>query len=100
GTRYSKVNPKARNKAPLFDQIKVGTQLSEALQKPLDHSHLSLTRVTLDDEGKKLTFVAEEWQFEYELAADKLTKLRKAPALPPTPPGRGGTTDERQQFFE
>ena len=99
GTRYWKVNPKLHSKEPLFDQVKVGTQLSEALQKPLDHQRLPLERVSLNDEGTKLTFVAEEWRFEYDLAADKLTKLGKVPPLP-TAPGPNATAEERRQFFE
>ena len=94
GTRYWKVNPKLHSKEPLFDQVKVGTQLSEALQKPLDHQRLPLERVSLNDEGTKLTFVAEEWRFEYDLAADKLTKLGKVPPLP-TAPGPNATAEER-----
>ncbi len=99
GTRYWKVNPKQQTKEPLFDAVKLGTQLSEALQKPLDHQRLPLERVTLNDEGTKLTFVAEEWRFEYDLAADKLAKLGKLPPLPATP-GPNATADERRRFFE
>jgi hypothetical protein len=99
GTRYWKVNSKQRSKDPLFDAVKLGTQLSEALQKPLDHQRLPLERVALDDEGAKMTFVAEEWRFEYDLAADKLTKLGKAPPLPAAP-GPNATAEERRRFFE
>jgi dipeptidyl aminopeptidase/acylaminoacyl peptidase len=100
GTRWWKVNAQHRTKEPLFDHAKLATHLSELLQKPLDHARLPLTRVTVDDEGKKLTFVVEDWQYEYDLAADKLAKLRKAPPLPAGPPGRGGLTEERRLFFE
>ncbi|HEX5271629.1 MAG TPA: DPP IV N-terminal domain-containing protein [Gemmataceae bacterium] len=99
GTRYWKVNPKQQTKEPLFDAVKLGTQLSESLQKPMDHQRLPLERVALNDDGTKLTFVAAEWRFEYDLAADKLTKLGKAPALP-APPGPNATAEERRRFFE
>src|SRR5262249_5630544 len=99
GTRYWKVNPRQRTKEPLFDQVKLGTQLSEAVQKPLDHNRPPLIRVPLDDEGKKLPFAAEDWRLQYARAADNLPKLGKVPPLPP-PPGPGASVEERNRYFE
>jgi dipeptidyl-peptidase 4 len=125
GTNYYRVNPKLKTKEPLFDRAKLGTLLSEMVRKPLDPASLPITRLSVNDEGTKLKFVVEEpvpasagdappagakgkggrggvgdprprgTQYEYDLAAEKLTKLGPAPAAPAGPgdgpfAGRGG----------
>jgi dipeptidyl aminopeptidase/acylaminoacyl peptidase len=91
GTTYYRVNPKNATKEPLFDQVKLGTLLSEMVQKPLDAASLPLTRLEVNAEGTKAKFVVADLQYEYELQAEKLSKLGKAPpAPPPGPGGRGG----------
>lgn len=99
GTHYYRVDPKQGSKQPLFDYVKLGTQLSEAIQKPLDPATLPLSRLTINDEGTKLKFVVEEFQYEYDLPGEKLTKLGKAPPAPRgLPPG--ADQSERRRFFE
>jgi dipeptidyl aminopeptidase/acylaminoacyl peptidase len=91
GTNYYRVNPKLAAKAPLFDRVRLGMLLSEMIQKPLDATSLPLTRVEINDEGTKIKFVVADLQYEYELQAEKLTKLGKAPPAPaPGPGGRRG----------
>jgi dipeptidyl aminopeptidase/acylaminoacyl peptidase len=87
GKQWYRVNPQAATKEPLFDRVKLGAQLSELVRKPLEALQLPLTRVALNDEATKLKFVNEDLQFEYDLRAEKLTKLGKAPPLPPGPAG-------------
>jgi dipeptidyl aminopeptidase/acylaminoacyl peptidase len=82
GTQYYRVNPRQGTREPLFDRVKLGTLLSEAIQKPLDAATLPLTRMSSNDEGTKIKFVVEDFQYEYDLQAEKLAKLGKAPPVP------------------
>jgi dipeptidyl aminopeptidase/acylaminoacyl peptidase len=103
GKTWWRVDPHQATKVPLFDHAKVATFLSEAVQKPLDAAQLPLTRVSINDEGTKIKFVVDDTQFDYDLAAEKLTKLGKAPPAPVAAfGGRGGRgfqqrQDEQQQ---
>lgn len=90
GTNYYRVNPRHASKEPLFDRVKLGTLLAEMIQKPLDPPNLPLTRVEINDEGTKIKFVVEEFEYEYELLSEKLAKLGKAPPAPPPGPGGPG----------
>jgi dipeptidyl aminopeptidase/acylaminoacyl peptidase len=92
GKQWYRVNPREATKEPLFDRVKLGAQLSEQLRKPLDPQQLPLTTVSLNDDTGKLKFVAGEFQFEYDLRAEKLSRLGKAPVGPP-----GGMSPETQQ---
>ncbi len=101
GTDYWRVDAKQGTKTPLFDRVKLATQLSEMLHKPVDAAQLPITRLSINDEGTKLKFVVEEFQYEYELPADKLTKLGKAPPAPRFGPGgEGGRGEFRRRFEE
>jgi dipeptidyl aminopeptidase/acylaminoacyl peptidase len=82
GTDYWRVDPKSATKSPLFDRAKLATQLAELTHKPIDPVQLPLTRASLNEEGTKLKFVVEELQYEWDLPAEKLTKLGKAPPAP------------------
>jgi dienelactone hydrolase len=81
GKHFVRVNPQQGTRAPLFDRVKLATQLSEMTRKPLEPAQLPLTRVSVSDDGNTMKFVAESFQYAYDLRADKLTKLGKAPAL-------------------
>ncbi len=89
GTDYWRVDSKAATKTPLFDRAKLATQLSELTQNPIDPVQLPLTRPSMNAEGTKLKFVVGEWQYEWELPAEKLTKLGKAPPATRPQGGRG-----------
>jgi dienelactone hydrolase len=80
GMRYWKVDPTKKGKAPLFDHALLAAALSEASKKPLDADTLRLDRVVVAADGKKLTFVFGETQYEYDLTANKMKALGKAPA--------------------
>ncbi|HEY7328654.1 MAG TPA: DPP IV N-terminal domain-containing protein [Gemmataceae bacterium] len=82
GTDYWRVNPSSATKTPLFDRAKLATQLAELTHMPIDPIQLPLTRESLNDEGTKLRFVVGELQYEWDLSAEKLTKLGKAPTGP------------------
>ena len=78
GVKYWKVDPERRTKEPLFDQVKLAAQLSEAVKKPLDAGSLPLLRLKISDDAKLLTFQSGETLFEYTLATEKLTNKGKA----------------------
>jgi dipeptidyl aminopeptidase/acylaminoacyl peptidase len=97
GTNYYRVNARLGTKEPLFDHVKLCTLLSEATQKPLDATQLPLARVSINGEGTALKFVTEDTQYEYDLKAEKLTRLGKAPPAPQFGPGRGGRGQVQRQ---
>ena len=82
GMKYWKVDAAKKEKSPLFDHVVLAAALSEATHKPLDAETLRLDRLTVSNDSKKLTLVAEGTRYEFDLAAGKLKSLGKAP-----PPG-------------
>ncbi len=99
GTNWYRVNPKQLTREALFDRAKLGSQLSEMTQKPVEATQLPLTRVSLNDTGDKMKFVVSDFQYEYDLQGEKLAKLGKAPPAPPQQPaGPGGGQFQRRQF--
>jgi len=83
GTQFYRVNPQQATREPLFDNARLATLLSEMTRKPLDPVLLPLANVSVNDDGNKMKFVTEGFQYEYDLRADNLVKLGKAPATPP-----------------
>ena len=102
GTSYVRVDPRNATKTPLFDHVKLASQLMEQIQKPLDPAALSLARLSVNDEGTKLKFVADDFDYEYDLATEKLTKLGKAQAqaAPAVPAGGFRSREEFDRFRE
>jgi len=94
GKQWYKVQPKDAKKTPLFDRSKLAAQLSVEVRKPLDPLSLPITRGSLSEDGGKFKFVTETTQFEYDLAAEKLTKLGPAPKAPT---GIGAMSPAQQQ---
>jgi dipeptidyl aminopeptidase/acylaminoacyl peptidase len=92
GKHWYRVDPRAASKEPLFDRVRLGALLSEQVRKPLDPSQLPIARLSLSDDGTKLKFVTDNLLFEYDLKAEKLDKLGKAPAVPF---GAGGLNAEQ-----
>ncbi len=94
GKQWYKVQLVQAKKEALFDRVKLAGQLSVEVRKPLDHLQLPITRGALSDDGAKFKFVADDWQFEYDLSAEKLAKLGKASAVPG---GVGAMSPDQQQ---
>lgn len=97
GTKYYRVDPSKRTKAPLFDATKLASQLSELTAVPTDTRTLAITRSQINDEGTKLKFVVGEFQYEFDLLTEKLVKLGKAPPVSRFGPPRGGEEKERER---
>jgi dipeptidyl aminopeptidase/acylaminoacyl peptidase len=102
GLAYWRVDPARPNKEPLFDPARVAAALSEVTKKPLDAATLALGRVSVTDDGKKLKFVFDEYQYEYDLAAGTLTKGAKAPrtGFQPSPEMLARMTEEQRRQLE
>jgi len=101
GTNFWRVDPEAARKEPLFNHSKVALQLSELLQKPAEAMQLPITRASISEDGGKFKFVSGEWQFEYDLKAEKLAKLGKAPAgASMQRPPENASEEERRRWFE
>jgi len=49
--------------------------------------------MSMSDDAGKLKFVADQWQFEYDLRGETLAKLGKAPPMP----GPGANSPEQLQ---
>src|SRR5262249_2032816 len=94
GRQWYLVNPAQAKKDPLFDRVKMAAQLSEEVRKPLDPLQLPIIRGSISDDGAKFKFVADEFQFEYDLRAEKLVKQGKAA---PIVGGLGAMSAEQQQ---
>ncbi len=94
GKQWYKVQPSQTKKEPLFDRATLAGQLSVEVRKPLDPLQLPLVRGSLSEDGAKFKFVADDWQFEYDLAAEKLAKLGK---VAPAPTGINAMSPEQQQ---
>ena len=50
GKHFVRVNPQQGTRTPLFDRVKLATQLSEMTKKPLEPAQLPLTRVSVSDD--------------------------------------------------
>ncbi|MFO0851096.1 MAG: prolyl oligopeptidase family serine peptidase [Gemmataceae bacterium] len=96
GTRYWKVDPAKKERAPLFDHVALAAALSEASKKPLDGDTLRLDRPVVSADGKTLSFVFGEFRYEYALADGKLKQTGKATAAGPMAPEQ--IERMRQQF--
>ncbi|MCW5943033.1 MAG: DPP IV N-terminal domain-containing protein [Fimbriimonadaceae bacterium] len=96
GTKFWKVDPKARKKEPLFDAHAMAAALSELHKKPYDHTNLPITTVTVDEKGEKVRFTIENVRYEWDI--EKKT-LAKAPPAPRTggEAGAGGENTQDQQ---
>jgi dipeptidyl-peptidase-4 len=88
GTRYWKVDPTKKERLPLFDHVALAASLSELAKKPLDGDTLRLDRIVVAEDGKKLTFVYGQNQYEWDLTGGKMKSLGTAP------PGAGPMSPE------
>src|SRR5262245_59748767 len=101
GTNWYRVHAKFGTKEPLFDRVKLAALLTEASQKPIDPAQLPLQRISINDEGTKLKFVVDDYQYEYELTTEKISKLGKAPAAPTgVPPGFTASQEDFERMRE
>lgn len=87
GKKWWRVNAAQATKTPLFDYDIMTAKLSELSHKPLEATDLPLTRERVNNEGTKLTFVTEGYDYEFDLTSSELKQTGKAQAAAG---GRGG----------
>jgi dienelactone hydrolase len=95
GTSYWLVDPAKKAKKPLFDRVKLASQLAEMSRRPVDADTLSLRATSMDNEGKRFRFAFGERAYEFDLASEKLADKGKAPPETPATPGAPGTGRRR-----
>ncbi|QDH80374.1 prolyl oligopeptidase family serine peptidase [Echinicola soli] len=74
GQVYKKVDVKNKQKSALFDQEKMGDQLSNTLEDTIKPYSLPISKVTVKEHGKLLTFIAKDYHWEYDLVAETLSQ--------------------------
>src|SRR5205085_3890343 len=77
GTNYYRVDARKGTKEALFDQDKLAALLSELSHKPVEPVALTtqlMRNVSVTADGTKMRFASGEYQYEYDLKSEKLTK--------------------------
>ncbi|NRA95771.1 MAG: DPP IV N-terminal domain-containing protein, partial [Planctomycetes bacterium] len=102
GTHYWLVDPNRKSKVELFDRESLAAQLTEACRKARDAGDLKIASLKLDDTGEKMTFTADEFEFEYERSTGKLTKKdkKKKAAAAPSRSRRSRSSDDEKKETE
>ncbi|HYT87410.1 MAG TPA: DPP IV N-terminal domain-containing protein [Gemmataceae bacterium] len=95
GRQFYRVNAQQATREPLFNNAKLATLLSEMTRKPLEPALLPLSGVSVGDDGNKMKFVTGEFRYEYDLRAEQLVKLGKAPVGPPV---FGGSPEQLERL--
>ncbi len=93
GTKFYRVDSRARSKKPLFDAAKMAEQLSEMVHRPYDTTNLPITTVSFTKDGKSFRFVVEGTRYEFELATATLKDVGKV--KPGDPPEEGALPQGR-----
>ncbi|MGE5102690.1 MAG: DPP IV N-terminal domain-containing protein, partial [Deltaproteobacteria bacterium] len=93
GSTFFLVVPTTKTKKPLFDQVKLASQLSDLSHRAHDPQNLPFTSIRFSTDRKTFTFTADSSRWEWDVRAETLKLL--GPATPATPAnaegnGRGG----------
>ncbi|MEO7085749.1 MAG: DPP IV N-terminal domain-containing protein [Gemmatimonadaceae bacterium] len=88
GSTFFLVVPVTKTKRPLFDQVKMASQLSDLSHHAHDPQSLPITSITFSKDRKTFTFTADSSKWEWEVASETLK--RTGPATTPGAAGRGG----------
>ncbi len=89
GSTFYLVVPTTKTKKPLFDQVKMASQLSDLSHHAHDPQNLPFTSITFSKDRKTFTFTADSSKWEWDVPTEALKRL--GPANPtPAAGGRGG----------
>ncbi|MFN3683825.1 MAG: DPP IV N-terminal domain-containing protein [Fimbriimonadaceae bacterium] len=78
GTRYWRVDPGRKSKAPLFDADRMAALLAEQLKRPIDALNLQISNLRFDEKNLDLIrFESGGFRFEYDLKSGTLKSLGK-----------------------
>jgi dipeptidyl-peptidase-4 len=104
GSTFYLVVPTTRTKKPLFDQVKMASQLSELSRHAHDAQNLPFNSITFSKDRRTFDFEADSSKWEWDVATETLKRLGPAtrgnaagrdarggggggaPPPPPTPP--------------
>ncbi|MEP6492179.1 MAG: DPP IV N-terminal domain-containing protein [bacterium] len=88
GSTFFLVVPTTKTKKPLFDQVKMASQLSDLSHHAHDAQNLPFTSITFSKDRKTFTFTADSSKWEWDVTSEMLKRL--GPAAPAGGAGRGG----------
>jgi dipeptidyl-peptidase-4 len=84
GSTFFLVVPDTKTKRPLFDQVKLASQLSDLSHHAHDAQNLPFSSITFSKDRKTFTFTADSSKWEWDVRAETLARLG------PATNGRGG----------
>ncbi len=91
GSTFYLVVPTTKTKKPLFDQVKLASQLSDLSHHAHDPQNLPFTSIRFSTDRKTFTFNADSSRWEWDVRAETLKQLGPVtPANTDGAAGRGG----------
>jgi dipeptidyl-peptidase-4 len=84
GSTFYLVVPTTKTKKPLFDQVKLASQLSDLSHHAHDPQNLPFNSITFSKDRKTFTFNADSSKWEWDVATEALKRIG------PANPGGGG----------
>jgi dipeptidyl-peptidase-4 len=91
GSTFYLVVPATKTKKPLFDQVKLASQLSDLSHRAHDPQNLPFTSIRFSTDRKTFTFNADSSRWEWDVRAETLKQLGPVtPANTDGAAGRGG----------
>ena len=90
GSTFFLVVPTTKTKKPLFDQVKMASQLSDLSHHAHDAQNLPFTSITFSKDRKTFTFNADSSKWEWDVATEMLKRLGPADRAGGGAGGRGG----------
>ncbi len=86
GSTFYLVVPTTKTKKPLFDQVKLASQLSDLSHHSHDPQNLPFNAITFSKDRKDFTFTADSSRWQWDVGTEVLKRLGPAS----TGAGRGG----------
>jgi dipeptidyl-peptidase 4 len=91
GSTFYLVVPTTKTKKPLFDQVKLASQLSDLSHRAHDPQNLPFTSIRFSTDRKTFTFNADSSRWEWDVRGETLKQLGPiVPANADGAAGRGG----------
>ena len=90
GSTFYLVVPTTKTKKPLFDQVKLASQLSDLSHRAHDPQNLPFTSIRFSTDRKTFAFTADSSRWEWDVRAETLKLLGPAIGGGADSAGRGG----------
>jgi dipeptidyl-peptidase-4 len=90
GSTFYLVVPPTKTKKPLFDQVKLASQLSDLSHRAHDPQNLPFTSIRFSTDRKTFTFNADSSRWEWDVRGETLKLLGPVVAANADAAGRGG----------